>query len=113
MPCLQRCCIATYCCRESTGIVNAGLHDRSESFDEETLVTRACNFSAGPAALPEEVLVQAQSELLDWGDTGASVMELSHRGRDFMALAAESEQDLRDRLGLEIDTPTDAARLGD
>ena len=100
MPCLQRCCIATYCCRESTGIVNAGLHDRAESFDEETLVTRACNFSAGPAALPEEVLVQAQSELLDWGDTGASVMELSHRGRDFMALAAESEQDLRDLMGI-------------
>jgi phosphoserine aminotransferase len=63
-------------------------------------VTRACNFSAGPAALPEEVLQQARSELLDWGGTGASVMELSHRGRDFMALAEESEQDLRDLLGI-------------
>ena len=63
-------------------------------------MTRACNFSAGPAALPEEVLIQAQSELLDWSHTGASVMELSHRGRDFMALAAESEQDLRDLMGI-------------
>jgi phosphoserine aminotransferase len=63
-------------------------------------VTRAWNFSAGPAALPEDVLLQARSELLDWGGTGASVMELSHRGRDFMALAEELEQDLRDLMGI-------------
>lgn len=63
-------------------------------------MTRGCNFSAGPAALPEEVLRQAQTELLEWGGTGASVMELSHRGRDFMALAEESEQDLRELMGI-------------
>ena len=63
-------------------------------------MTRACNFSAGPAALPEEVLLQARSELLDWNGTGASVMELSHRSREFMRLAEESEQDLRDLMGI-------------
>ena len=53
------------------------------------------NFSAGPAALPPEVLAQAQRELTDWRGTGVSVMEVSHRGRDFMAMAEEAEQDLR------------------
>lgn len=63
-------------------------------------MSRVCNFSAGPAALPDEVLLQARSELLDWGGRGASVMELSHRGRDFMALAEESESDLRDLMDI-------------
>ena len=58
-------------------------------------MTRAYNFSAGPAALPEEVLIQAREEMLEWGGARASVMEISHRGRDFMALAEESEADLR------------------
>jgi len=58
-------------------------------------MTRVYNFSAGPAALPEAVLRQAQAELLDWGGVGASVMELSHRGKHFVELAAESERDLR------------------
>jgi phosphoserine aminotransferase len=71
-----------------------------QGLDEDDSVTRGCNFSAGPAALPEEVLCQAQAELLEWGRTGASVMELSHRGRDFMALAEESEQDLRELMGI-------------
>ncbi len=53
------------------------------------------NFSAGPAALPAEVLAQAQQELTDWRGTGVSVMEVSHRGADFMAMAEEAEQDLR------------------
>lgn len=61
----------------------------------ELRVTRAYNFSAGPAALPEEVLIQAREEMLEWGGARASVMEISHRGRDFMALAEESEADLR------------------
>ena len=59
-------------------------------------MTRAYNFSAGPAALPEPVLRQAQQELLEWGSARASVMEISHRGAAFMAMAAEAEQDLRD-----------------
>ncbi|MGB0132660.1 3-phosphoserine/phosphohydroxythreonine transaminase [Dokdonella sp.] len=63
-------------------------------------MTRACNFSAGPAALPEEVLKQAQAELLEWGSARASVMEISHRSREFMDLAEESEQDLRDLMSI-------------
>src|SRR5690606_41269850 len=61
-------------------------------------MTRAFNFSAGPAALPEPVLRQAQEELLDWRGTGASVMELSHRGRELMEVAARAEADLRSLL---------------
>ncbi|WP_392564456.1 3-phosphoserine/phosphohydroxythreonine transaminase [Orbus wheelerorum] len=56
------------------------------------------NFSAGPATLPHEVLKQAQAELLDWNHTGASVMELSHRGKEFDAYALEATADLRDIL---------------
>ncbi len=63
-------------------------------------MTRGFNFSAGPAALPEAVLRQAQAELLEWGSARASVMEISHRGKEFMALAEESERDLRDLLGV-------------
>ncbi len=63
-------------------------------------MSRVYNFSAGPAALPEAVLLQAQSELLDWGGVGASVMELSHRGKHFIELAAESERDLRFLLNI-------------
>ncbi len=66
-------------------------------------VTRGYNFSAGPAALPEEVLIQASEEMLEWGGARASVMEISHRGRDFMALAEESEQDLRELMGIPSD----------
>ena len=58
-------------------------------------MSRVYNFSAGPAALPEVVLRQAQAELLEWGGVGASVMEISHRGKHFVELAAESERDLR------------------
>jgi phosphoserine aminotransferase len=63
-------------------------------------VSRGYNFSAGPAALPEEVLRQAQAELLEWNGARASVMEISHRGKDFIALAAESERDLRELLAI-------------
>lgn len=61
---------------------------------------RAFNFAAGPAALPVEVLEQAREELLDWQDLGASVMEISHRGKPFLAMARESESDLRELLGV-------------
>ena len=63
-------------------------------------MTRAWNFSAGPAALPEPVLKRAQAELLEWNGSGASVMELSHRGKRFMELAAEAEVGLRRLLGV-------------
>lgn len=61
-------------------------------------MSRAYNFCAGPAAMPEEVLQQAQAELLNWQGRGMSVMEISHRGADFEQIAAEAEQDLRDLM---------------
>jgi phosphoserine aminotransferase len=56
------------------------------------------NFSAGPAVLPKEVLKKAQSELLDWHGSGMSVMEMSHRGKEFMSIAEDAETDFRDLL---------------
>jgi phosphoserine aminotransferase len=61
---------------------------------------RPFNFSPGPAALPEPVLRQAASEMLDWNGSGVSVMEVSHRGKEFMALQAGIEADLRELLGI-------------
>ncbi len=58
-------------------------------------MTKVFNFSAGPAMLPPSVLEQAQQELLDWQGSGSSVMEVSHRGDEFMAIATEAENDLR------------------
>lgn len=58
------------------------------------------NFSAGPAVLPKEVLQQAQAEMLDWHGCGMSVMEMSHRGREFMGIAAEAEADLRELMSI-------------
>ena len=63
-------------------------------------MARVFNFSAGPATLPEEVLRQAAEEMLDWGGTGQSVMEMSHRGKDFLSIAAAAETDLRELLGV-------------
>ena len=54
------------------------------------------NFSAGPAVLPSPVLERLKSELPEFRDAKASVMEISHRGVDFMTLAKKAEQDLRD-----------------
>ena len=58
------------------------------------------NFAPGPAMLPRAVMEQAQQELLDWKGTGMSVMEISHRSKEFLALAQESETDLREILGI-------------
>lgn len=63
-------------------------------------MTRAINFSAGPAALPTEVLQQAAHEMLDWQGSGQSVMEMSHRGKEFMAIAAAAEADLRELMAI-------------
>ena len=63
-------------------------------------MSRIFNFSAGPAALPEAVLKDVQAEMLEWNGTGASVMEVSHRGKPFMETAAKAEQDLRDLMGI-------------
>ncbi len=63
-------------------------------------MSRVYNFSAGPAMLPEAVLQQAKEELLDWQGTGMSVMEMSHRGKAFMRIASQAEQDLRELLDI-------------
>ena len=61
-------------------------------------MTQAYNFSAGPAMLPKEVLLKIQEELIEYENSKASVMEISHRGVDFMEAAEKSEKDLRDLL---------------
>jgi phosphoserine aminotransferase len=61
---------------------------------------RVFNFAPGPAALPLEVLEQARDELTDWHGSGMSVMEISHRSKAFMAVAAEAEADLRELLAI-------------
>src|SRR5512136_1850711 len=63
-------------------------------------VHRVHNFNPGPAALPLEVLQQAQAEMLDYKGTGMSVMEISHRSKEFEALINEAQTDLRDLLGI-------------
>lgn len=63
-------------------------------------MTRVFNFSAGPAALPEPVLRQAAEEMLDWHGSGMSVMEMSHRGPQFMSIAAEAQALLRELLAV-------------
>jgi phosphoserine aminotransferase len=63
-------------------------------------MARLFNFSAGPAMLPEEVLKQAADEMLDWHGSGQGVMEMSHRGKDFMSIAALAEADLRELMGI-------------
>ena len=66
--------------------------------EEETKVSRVYNFSAGPAVLPEEVLKEAQAEMLDYNGTGMSVMEMSHRSKAFDQIIQEAEKDLRDLM---------------
>jgi phosphoserine aminotransferase len=68
---------------------------RKPSRQAEDPMTRAFNFSAGPATLPEPVLRQAQAEMLEWRQAGASIVEISHRGPEFMQVAQEAEAGLR------------------
>ncbi len=63
-------------------------------------MSRVFNFSAGPAALPAEVLEQLRDEMLDWHGQGMSVMEMSHRGKAFIGIAQQAEADLRELLGV-------------
>ncbi len=66
-------------------------------------MSRVYNFSAGPAVLPQEVLKEAAAEMLDYRGTGMSVMEMSHRSRDFEEILTTAEQDLRDLLNIPED----------
>ncbi|MCB1859658.1 MAG: 3-phosphoserine/phosphohydroxythreonine transaminase [Gammaproteobacteria bacterium] len=66
-------------------------------------MSRVYNFSAGPAILPDEVLQQAQQEMLDWRGSGMSVMEMSHRGKEFLSIAEQAESDIRELLAIPED----------
>jgi phosphoserine aminotransferase len=63
-------------------------------------MTQIYNFSAGPAVLPKPVLERAQAEMLDWHGSGMSVMEMSHRGKEFTSILAKTESDLRTLLNI-------------
>ncbi|HDP88610.1 MAG TPA: 3-phosphoserine/phosphohydroxythreonine transaminase [Thioalkalivibrio sp.] len=63
-------------------------------------MSRPYNFSAGPAMLPEEVLQRAREEMLDWQGSGMSVMEMSHRGKEYMSIAEKAEATLREIMGI-------------
>jgi len=63
-------------------------------------MSRVFNFSAGPAALPEAVLQRASDELVEWHGSGCSVMEMSHRGKEFVSIAAGAEADLRELMAI-------------
>jgi phosphoserine aminotransferase len=63
-------------------------------------MARVFNFSAGPAVLPEPVLRQAAAEMLDWHGSGMSVMEMSHRGKEFIEIHAQAEADLRELMNI-------------
>jgi phosphoserine aminotransferase len=63
-------------------------------------MSRIFNFSAGPAMLPAEVMARAGDEMLDWRGSGMSVMEMSHRGKEFISIYEEAERDLRELLAI-------------
>jgi len=65
-------------------------------------MTQVFNFSAGPAVLPKEVLQQAAAEMLDWHGSGMSVMEMSHRGPEFISIYEQAEADLRELLAVPV-----------
>lgn len=64
-------------------------------------MTKIYNFSAGPAVLPKPVLERAQAEMLDWHGSGMSVMEMSHRGKEFMSILEKAEADLRSLMNIQ------------
>ncbi|MEL7024672.1 MAG: 3-phosphoserine/phosphohydroxythreonine transaminase [Pseudomonadota bacterium] len=66
-------------------------------------MSRIFNFSAGPAVLPEPVLQRVQEDLLSWGGSGMSVMEMSHRGKEFVGIAEQAEADFRQLMGISDD----------
>jgi len=63
-------------------------------------MSRIYNFSPGPAMMPQEVLEKARDDMLDWRGSGMSVMEMSHRGKEFISIAEQAEADLRELLAV-------------
>ena len=72
-------------------------------------MSRVYNFSAGPAAVPLEVLQKAQSEMLDWHGSGMSVMEMSHRGKDYISIAEKAEAGM---IGINVGVPVPREPFG-
>ena len=72
----------------------------AEKIEMTTRANPVYNFGAGPAMLPKSVMQQAQEEFLDWHGSGMSVLEMSHRGKEFMSIAAQAEADLRELLSV-------------
>jgi phosphoserine aminotransferase len=72
----------------------------SETTRRSITTMRVINFSAGPGVLPELVLERAAAEMLDWRGTGQSVLEMSHRGKEFLSIADHAERTLRELLGI-------------
>src|SRR5690606_17098684 len=72
---------------------------RSERTMTQTATQRTVNFSAGPAILPVEVLEEVRENMLSLGDSGIGILEHSHRGKEFMAVAEEAERECRALLG--------------
>ncbi len=66
-------------------------------------MSRPFNFSAGPAMLPQAVLEKAQAEMLDWHGSGMSIMEMSHRGKEYLSVAEKAESDLRSLMNISDD----------
>lgn len=73
---------------------------KSNLKDKVKSMRNVFNFNAGPAMLPEEVLLQAQAEMLDWHGTGMSIMEIGHRGPEFKEVAEQAEADLRELMAI-------------
>src|SRR5947208_17186432 len=71
---------------------------RSRYMDDKGSPMRVFNFSAGPAVMPEDVLRTAAAEMLDWHGSGMSVMEMSHRGKEFIGIYEKAQADLRGLL---------------
>src|SRR5438552_4006961 len=70
------------------------------SLERNPSMTGVFNFSPGPATLPEPVLRKAAEEMLDWHGSGMSVMEMSHRGKEFISIHAEAESLARELMGV-------------
>ncbi|KAF5177861.1 Phosphoserine aminotransferase [Thalictrum thalictroides] len=79
------------------------VQDRSTTTSETQSQDRVFNFAAGPATLPENVLKKAESELYNWRGSGMSVMEMSHRGKEFVSIIEKAESDLRSLLNISSD----------
>ena len=75
-------------------------------------MSRAYNFCAGPAAIPEPVLQTAKEELLNWGEIGASIMEMSHRSKAFVEIAEQAQADLIELLVVPDDYQVLFCRVG-